>query len=65
LLLYDEDAEVRRRVAEVLGEEGDSKSLSELERVVQQDEGVTLFGSVADAAKEAIRKIKQRHVEKL
>ncbi|MEW6233639.1 MAG: HEAT repeat domain-containing protein, partial [Chloroflexota bacterium] len=55
--LGDADAEVRRYAAWALGRIGDVRALLELERVAREDNGVTVFGRVADAAQEAVKRI--------
>jgi HEAT repeat protein len=50
LALLNPDPEVRRCAAIILGEEGDPRMVQRLERVIREDHGQTLFGSVADAA---------------
>jgi hypothetical protein len=61
LALECTDVEIRRRAANILGEIGDTTSLPILENIVREDKGSSLFGSVADAARRAIEKIKERH----
>jgi len=59
--LRDPDGGVRRYAAEALGKIGDTRALPELERVAQEDTGKTPWGeSVADAAREAIARIRAR-----
>jgi HEAT repeat protein len=60
LALLNPDPEVRRRAAIILGEEGDTWMTQYLERLVRDDHGQTLFGTIADAAKEAKEKIQMR-----
>lgn len=64
LALTDPDAEVRRQAACMLGEEGDITALPRLRKVAKSDSAVTLFGSVAEAAREAIKKIEDREARK-
>lgn len=64
LALKDPDAEVRRQAACVLGEEGDITALALLREIIRSDREVTLFGSVAQAAREAVEKIEDRVVGK-
>jgi len=59
--LHDPDACVRWYEVEALGRTGDARALPELERVAQEDTGKTPWGeSVADAAREAIARIRER-----
>jgi|GEM_PF-1836294 len=58
------DAMIRRGAALVLGKEGDSTALPKL-RTLLDDTEDTLFGSVAEAAKEAINEIEERELRKL
>src|SRR5262249_8015271 len=58
--LLNPDPEVRRCAAIILGEEGNPRMVQRLERVIQEDRGQTLFGSVADAARAAKRKCEAR-----
>jgi len=59
--LRDPDASVRWYEVEALGRTGDARALPELERVAQEDTGKTPWGeSVADAAREAIARIRER-----
>jgi HEAT repeat protein/energy-coupling factor transporter ATP-binding protein EcfA2 len=56
--LRDRDSWVRRRAAEALEKIGDPRPLPHLRRVAREDEGKTPWGTVADAAREAIRRIR-------
>jgi len=59
--LRDPNAYVRWCAADALGKIGDARALPELERVAREDTGKTWRGaSVADAAREAIARIRQR-----
>jgi HEAT repeat protein len=58
--LGDPDEEVRWRAAEALGEIGDLRALPKLERMARKDTGKTLWGSVAEAAREAAERIRRR-----
>jgi HEAT repeat protein/energy-coupling factor transporter ATP-binding protein EcfA2 len=59
--LRDPEADVRERAAWALGEIGDTRALSELEHVTREDTGKTRSGtSVADAARKAIARIRER-----
>jgi HEAT repeat protein len=60
LALLNPDPEVRRRAIIILGEVGDVWVAQQLEQLVRDDLGRTLFGTVADAAQEAIEKIQKR-----
>jgi HEAT repeat protein len=53
LALLNPDPEVRRCAVIILGEEGNPRKVPLLERVIQEDRGRTLFGTVADAAQAA------------
>ena len=58
--LRDRDPKYRWRAAFYLGEIGVPEALEELEQVARYDHVESDFGIVADAAREAIRKIQQR-----
>lgn len=58
--LLNPDPEVRRCAAIILGEEGNPRMVQRLKRVIQEDRGQTLFGSVADAARAAQKKCEAR-----
>jgi hypothetical protein len=59
--LGNPDRKVRWGAAEALGRIGDPQALPELERVAREDTGVTWWdGHVADAAREAARRIRER-----
>ncbi len=60
LALLNPDPEVRRRAAIILGEVGHVWAVQHLEQLARDDLGRTLFGTVADAAQEAIEKIQKR-----
>jgi len=58
---HDLNAGVRWRAADALGKIGDARALPELERIAREDTGETWSGySVAEAAREAIARIRQR-----
>jgi hypothetical protein len=59
-VLRDPDARVRWRAVEALVQIGDPRALPELERVAREDKGETGRGRVADAAQEAVEKIRKR-----
>jgi hypothetical protein len=56
--LRDREADVRWRAAEALGNIGSPQALPELERVAREDDAISEWGKVTDAAQEAIRKVK-------
>jgi len=59
--LRDPDWYVCKGAAVALGEIGDARALPELERIAREDTGETWSGySVAEAAREAIARIRQR-----
>jgi HEAT repeat protein len=60
LALLNPDSEVRRQAAIILGEVGDLWVAQYLEKLARDDLGWSLFGTVADAAQEAIEKIQKR-----
>ncbi len=62
VLLESTDADVRYAAAEALGKIGDSKAVSALQYAQQNDTGEDFEGfAIADAAREALLKIKNRH----
>ena len=50
----------RWQAAWALGRIGDARALPDLERVAREDQGKTLYGRVAEAAREAAEKIRGR-----
>ncbi len=58
--IRDPDEGVRFWAAMALGEIGDPRALPELERVTREDTSKTLWGNVADAAREAAEQIRER-----
>jgi len=57
--LGEDDEEVRFHAAEALGRLGSAAALPKLRRLVEQDDGESPWGRVADAARIAIRRIER------